>query len=866
MLSTHPKGLIGELSKSRERLYMDHLSGLPGTVVVRRCTDWVEGVIKRLYGEALARYPVYGPVGLVAVGGFGRGELNLQSDVDLLFIYPAKIKKEMERLAEMVLYPLWDLKLDVGHAARTLPECMEMGKEDFSVLVSLLTARTVAGDGEQVERLHEMLDKALHSLKARRAFLEKVLKADREREIKYGNTPYLLEPNLKEGEGGLRDIHTINWVGLGCFKAGKLYRLVEQGLMTDEEVAFIGESREFLWRVRNHLHYLAKGHDDQLTFEWQVEVARFLGYSDRNGLSGVDWFMRDFYTRAHHLRNIQRIFFERSQDRLALSSSKSRKLGDDFLVRDEKLHLTDPGSAKRNPGLLMKLFAVSAQSGIKVSHHAREEVRQRRYLVDEAFRRDPEVRQDFFTVIQPPKPGSGAIFAFHGSGLLNAYIPELDSIFQLPQHDAFHTLTVDVHLLETVHLLAEMKSGEGGATLGGEVARDLLNQLSRPRLLCLAALIHDLGKGGGKGHSERGAKMAQPILDRLGLKKEEADLVSFLIRNHLLLMETALRRDIHDENMLFSLAGRIGDEERLAMLFLLTVADSNATGPRAWSSWQATLLAELYFKVLAIMIRKDVDVLETPERLALLTDTVTDLLKGRLDRERVEYHLDNLPTQYRLSTEPEVVAEQMLLQESLGGRRMVFDVQAKKKEGYCQFTVVSKRRRGVFSRVAGVLTLNGLNILGAQVHNRKDYATILVFQTELPVDRYAFEDKKQKVGRDMEKALSGRLALHVRVAQRLAQVKSDLARAPKRPVEVEVDNSISDFHTVVEVAANDRLGLLYDITKVFYDLDLEIHLAKISTKVDQVFDAFYVTGLDGGKVEDEEQISEVREALKAILE
>ncbi len=392
-----------------------------------------------------------------------------------------------------------------------------------------------------------------------------------------------------------------------------------------------------------------------------------------------------------------------------------------------------------------------------------------------------------------------------------------------------------------------------------------MNQLSRPRLLCLAALIHDLGKGGGKGHSERGARLSEPIMGRMGLNEEEAGLVKFLIANHLLLMETALRRDIHDENLLFSLAGRIGDEERLAMLFLLTVADSNATGPRAWSSWQSTLLAELYFKVLGIMTRKDVDDLETPERLALLTDTVTGLLEGRLSRERVEYHLENLPTQYRLTTAPEIVAQQMVLLESLRGRRMVFDVREMEEDGYCQFTAVTRRRRGVFSRMAGVLTLNGLNILGAQVHNRKDEATIHVFQTEMPVDRYSFEEKKAKVGRDMEKALSGRLALQVRVAQRLGQFKNDPGRAPKRPVQVEVDNSISDFHTVVEVAANDRLGLLYDITKVFYDLDMEIRLAKISTKVDQVFDVFYITDLDGSKVESEEQIGEAKEALKAIL-
>ena len=415
--------------------------------MVRRCTDWVEGVIKRLYGEALARYPVYRPVGLVAVGGFGRGELNLQSDVDLLFLYPSRLKEEMERLAEMVLYPLWDLKLDVGHAARTPSDCLAMGKEDFSVLVSLLTARTVAGSPEQAETLHGLLDKALSSDKARQEFLRKVRRADEERRVKYGNTPYLLEPNLKEGEGGLRDIHSISWLGLGCFKTSKLYQLVEQGLMTDEEVAFIGESREFLWRVRNHLHYLAKGHDDQLTFEWQVEVSRFLGYSDRDGLSGVEWFMRDFYTRVHHLRNIHKIFFERADQRLDPSPQKSRQVGSHFMVRDDKLHFLKGAPIKDDPGLLMKLFAVSAETGIRVSHHARQDIRENHYLVDDGFRRKEEIRRDFFTVLQPPKPEAGAIFALHSSGLLNAYLPELDGVFQLPQHDAFHTLTVDVHQL-----------------------------------------------------------------------------------------------------------------------------------------------------------------------------------------------------------------------------------------------------------------------------------------------------------------------------------------------------------------------------------------------------------------------------------
>jgi len=865
MLTPKPRGLIGELSQSRERIFQDHLAGQPAVTVVRRATDWMEGVIKRLYGEALSRYPVYAPVGLAAVGGFGRGELNLFSDVDLLFLYPTKIKGEMEKLAELVLYPLWDLKLEVSHAARTLPECLEMAGEDFSILVTMLTARTVAGSAEPALELAQGLAKSLAGLKARRGFLEKVQAEDQKRQARYGHTPYLLEPNLKEGEGGLRDIHTITWLGLGCFKARRLAQLQEQGLMTDGELAFLGTAKEELWRIRNHLHYLSQAHDDRLTFERQAQVAGFLGFKDQDGLGAVVRFMRDYYTRAHHIRNIRDIVYERARTKLELGSKRTRPVDKDLYVRGDKLYLSRPERLKEEPALMMALFAGSAKTGVKVSHQARQEVRGSRYLVDDAFRRDPGVRSDFYTVLNPPRPEGGAIFALHGSGLLGAYLPEFEDIFQLPHNDAFHIYTVDVHLLRTVDRLSRLAGGHEPASEGERLTLELLKELSRPRLLHLAALLHDLGKGGGKSHAERGAKIAGTVLERLGLKEEERDLVLFLIRNHLLLIETASRRDIHDEKILFSVARQVGDQERLAMLYLLTVADAHATGPNAWSTWQATLLNELYFRVLATLTRSDIDYLGSPQWQAELTEAVAGRLAGVIDREKVVAHLDALPDQYLLAASPEKIAHHLRLMERLSGRQMVFEVEELKGEGYCQFTVAGRRRRGLFSRMAGVLTLNGLNILGAQIHTRSDNISLVLFQTEFPVDPYDRDRRWAKVEADMARALSGRLALGVRLAQRLGQTKAYPRFFPRQPVSVKVDNSISDFHSVIEVTAHDRLGLLYDITRVFYDLDLEIRLAKISTKVDQVLDVFYVTDLEGGKVEDEEQLKEIEESLQAIL-
>ena len=400
---------------------------------------------------------------------------------------------------------------------------------------------------------------------------------------------------------------------------------------------------------------------------------------------------------------------------------------------------------------------------------------------------------------------------------------------------------------------------------GERLTLELVGELSRPRLLHLAALLHDLGKGGGKGHSKRGAVLAEPILERLDLAEEERELVLFLIRNHLLLIETATRRDIQDEKLLFSVARQVGDQERLAMLYLLTGADAHATGPNAWSNWQATLLNELYFRVLATLTRSDIDYLGSPQWQAELTDTVAGFLAENMAREKVEAHLEALPDQYLLAVSPEKIAAHLGLMEKLGGRRMVFEVEELAEEGYCQFTVVARRRRGLLSRMAGVLTLNGLNILGAQVHTRSDNISLVLFQTDFPADSYDRAGRWAKVEADMARALTGKLALTVRLAQRLGQTKADPRFFPRQPASVKVDNSVSDFHSVIEVTAHDRLGLLYNITRVFYDLDLEIRLAKISTKVDQVLDVFYVTDLEGGKVEDKEQIKEIEESLTAIL-
>lgn len=865
MIGTKSRGLIGELKRARESLIRDHLSGMPGAVFVKRNSDWVEGVIRRLFSESAARNPGWAQVELIALGGFGRGELNLHSDVDLMFLYPPRSKTEIESLAQQILYPLWDLGLDVGHSTRTIDDCLDMAKQDFSVLVSMLTARTLAGSGQLGEKLMTALARTLKSTKARRDFFRRVQEGDEARQHRYGHTPYLLEPHLKEGEGGLRDIHAITWVGLGCYGVGSLSGLVGEGLLSDDEVASIGEARDFIWRVRNHLHYLAGSHDDRLTFEAQDKVASFLGYKTDEGLSRAQRFMQAYYSRAFGLRNIRELFFERAGlNLLPDRNGRDSRVVDDHLVsRDGKLFFAEPAGLDDRPQVMMALFAVAARTGIKVSRQARSEVSRRLYLVDDDFRRDEAVRGLFYQVLMPEHRRVYALAAMHDAGLLMAYLPELAGVFQLPQDDVYHLYTVDIHLLRTVDILNRLPGDE---RINEPLAARLVGQLSRPRLLYLAALLHDLGKSEGQGHSRRGAEMVGPVLDRLGLTEEQAGVVRFLIAHHLYLADVSARRDLHDEKTLFEAARLIGDDERLAMLYLLTIADGLATGPEAWSSWKSTLVKEFYVRVSAMFSRKDIDYFGSPEWLEELRRTVVGLLDGRVDPEEAERRLDNMSDQYLLATAPEVIADHIHLLTGLrSGRRLSLTVDQRPAEGFCQLTLATRRRRGLFGRMAGVLTLNGLNILGAQIYHTVDKASIVVFQVAHPADSYGLEAKWVKVEEDMLRAVTGRLALAVRLAQRLGQMSRTERPTARQTPKVNVDNGVSDFQTVVEVTTYDRLGLLYDITEVLYELDLEIHLAKISTKADQVVDVFYVADRDGGQVEDEEQLTEMKEALIAIL-
>ena len=862
-----PKKLVTELARGRDELFKEHLSGLSGLESVRRCTAWADRSIAALFDWAAQERPDLGQnFSLMALGGYGRGELNLQSDIDLLFLHASSTSKtQVEEAAQMILYPLWDLGLDVGHGTRDLGDSLALAESDFTVLVSLLTARRLAGSERIGAQLAPALTKVLASDRAKRRFLDRVTQADQERQAKFGHTPYLLEPHIKEGEGGLRDIHVIGWIGLGCLESAGLKDLIAADLLNAEEATNIRDTQSFWWRVRNHLHYLAKARDDRLTFERQEQIASFFGYREKDGVSPVERFMRDYYRRAYGMRNIRSLFFERAEARLAvLPQGPTGTVDGHFNLRDHKLGLAHPEGLIKDPTIMMSLFATASRMGRKVSYRARMEVHQMLDLVGDEFRYDPRAAKSFFTVLIPERAGDTTLFAMHASDLLVTYLPELKRVFHLPQHDAYHIYTVDTHQLVTVHRLNELRLGKGEP--GEDLAKKIIDSLDDYRVLYLAALCHDIGKGGGKDHSAVGAEIVADVGPRLGLTEDETELLRFLVANHLYLNITANRRDIHDEKQVFAAARRIGTPERLDLLYLLTIADALATGPTAWSSWKSMLVRELYLRTRAVYSRPDITDLGTVEWLDQLKDAVSTQLAPTVDRDKVEQLMEECSDQYLLATPSEVIAEHLRLQSRLPGKNLVFKVEEFRSADYCQITAVAKKRVGLFGRLAGVLTLNGFNILGAQIYTRRSRVSVEVFQVEFPLDDYGLAKRWAKVEEDMNRVLTGRLALGARIMLRRRQFKQVNGNSPNRKPKVKVLNDVSDVHTVLEVHAQDRMGLLYDITQVLYDLDLEIHIAKISTDVDQVVDTFYVTALDGSRAESEGQIEEIKWALTGILE
>jgi [protein-PII] uridylyltransferase len=852
-----------ELKESKENLLSEFSSGTGLENFQENYTEMMDQYFRRMFQESESAHRLFmekRPFAFVAVGGYGRRELCLHSDIDIIILFGSKMPSKAKQLSDEIFFPLWDLGLDLGYGIRTIKDCLTLSRNDFEVLTSMMDARFICGDSPLFLSLSESLHKKVISKKTI-AFGRWLEDLDKVRMDNFGDASYLLEPHLKEGIGGLRDYHHMLWLAKAFFHSGIPRDLEYMGKLSHNEYRELEDNLAFIRLVRNHLHHLSGRRNDRLNFEYQEKIARILGFQDRKDVMAVENFLGRLHACMSSVKDIHRAFVTTHVPK-KFSHKKGFQAPDiskGLHVDQNEMNFDSATAIFSTPFLLMKIFEQSSLLDCPLSMEARRLVREFLYLVDDAFRASHEAVQGFFKIIGGENIDS--LNQMFKTGFLDAFIPEFGRIRDRVQFDAYHTFPVGRHSLEAVKQLKNLPNERE------IILMDVFSDLPDPEPLFLAALFHDIGKA-SKDHSRKGVNITRNILERFGYEKDRAEEILFLIRHHLLLAETATRRDLNDEKVIVQCARTIRDVERLNMLYLLTWADSRATGPKAWNEWTANLVQELFFKTLHILEKGE---LATPGASLKVSKTKAQVrreIEDRMSAGDLNELFDVMSPRYLLNTSPGDIVLHLAMVKSFKEQLSIhqasaFSIKAREDEsaGCWELTFLAKDRPGLFSDLAGALALNNINILSAQIYTWRDGIAVDIFKVTHPLDAINPDETWERVKRDLGNTFTGKLSLEYRLGQKAApSILSDVKK-PAHPPQIVVNNETSDFFTLIEVFADDRVGLLYLITRCLFDLRLDICISKIATKGDQVADVFYVHDLEGQKIEDKAQISEIERAL-----
>jgi [protein-PII] uridylyltransferase len=797
-------------------------------------------------------------IALVALGGYGRKELFPFSDIDLMILYHPKIKKQISKVTEAVLYPLWDTGLEVGHGVRTVAESISHAREEYFFLVALLDARLLYGSEELYGQLLSAYRKKYVD-GHRQDFVEKMKGHRQSRRERFGSHSFLLEPHIKEGKGGMRDIQAMMWTARVVFGLNSLEDIHSAGLLLEEEKKAFQRARDILVRLRCSLHFSSSRKNDQLYFEQQEEMSEAFGYRPKDGVRGVEYFMRDIYGALQTISITSDLFFDHVDEVLGLAGKgrmpADKVIEDGIEIRAGRVHLTlGESQILAKPQALIRVFLAMARTGLPMHHRTRKAITGFVELITDKERTSSRFARAFFTLLLEAKDVSMVLETMLETGVLTACIPEYAKITSLAQHDLYHIYTVDRHSLQAVTELHALVASWTGVV---QNVQDL-------KVLYLAALLHDIGKGSGRDHSIEGAELAGKIGERFCFTERERATLEFLVRYHLFMPENALRRDLNDAVFIKKCAETIGDLDRLCMLYLLSVADSKATGPSAWSDWKGSLMEELYLKVYPYLDhgRHDIHDVTVHEEQGVvwLREQVRSLLDGSGE---LKVDLEALSADYILSFSPETIAEHVLVQRDSYQRiRQKSLITANKNDDNWSLLIMTKDRPGLLAKICGVMALNNLSVIKAQIFTWEDGTVVDVIDVR-STNGLSFAEKDwEDLNDQLDLALEHRMGLSHRLYSKMSstygrrtQTVGDVAS------KIVIDNEISEKYSVIEVYAADLPAQLYHITQAMADFGLNIHKAYIATEVEQLIDVFYVLDSKGQKLLDEEFVKEVRQGM-----
>ncbi len=844
-------------------------------------SDLQDEIIELLYDVTSGRlYRAQNPstserISVVAVGGYGRGTLAPGSDIDLLFLLPYKQTAWSESIAEFMLYVLWDLRLKVGHSARSIDDCIRLARGDDTILTAMLEARFVCGDQALFDDLSLRLRKEVIAGGAKEFIAAKLAERDA-RHLKSGQSRYLVEPDVKDGKGGLRDLHTLFWIARYVYGSSSPHDLVARNVFTAEEVARFVRCEDFLWAVRCHLHFMTGKSADRLSFEFQAELAERLGYTAHAGLRHVERFMKHYFLVAKEVGDLTRIFcavleaqeMKKSPGMVEFwrgltGKSKGAPIAHgNFRIDSGRMNVSHEGAFEADPVNIFRLFACADEYRTGVHPDALKLIRRSLPLVGSRLRSDPEANRLFLGLLTESRDPETTLRRLNEAGILGRFIPDFGKIVALMQFNMYHHYTVDEHLIRAIGILSEIERG----TLKEDhpVASDIIHTLAMRRVLYVAVLLHDIAKGRAEHHSVAGERVAKSLCPRLGLTPAETETAAWLIRHHLLMSETAQMRDLNDFKTILDFAGIVQSPERLKLLLILTVVDTRAVGPGVWNGWKGQLLRTLYWETEPILsgghtaVSRKTRVADAQAKfLRHFPEWSADEKQGYLQRHYDAYWIT-------VDERHQVAHAKLILKARGESHQIATDVSTDEFTAITELTVYAPDHPRLLALLTGACAAAGANIAGAQIFTTADGMALdtILIQREFanPDDE---KRRGQRVAELVRKALQGELRLREMVAA-LPKTKGRLKAFSVVP-QVIIDNDSSNRYTVVEVAGLDRTGLLFDLTEALFRLSLNIVSAHIATFGERAVDVFYVTDLTGAKITSEEKFKTIRAELTKLL-